>query len=48
MLEVIRFNNEEGPVMIEVAKKHAEILALKFMIEDKMLLDEKQIAEVLD
>lgn len=40
MLETIRFNNEEGPVRIEVYKKHAEILALKEFILDKMILDD--------
>ena len=48
LLEVIRFNNEEGPVRIEVHKKKAEILALKEMIKDKMILDDKGINEILE
>ena len=40
MLEVIRFNNEEGPVRIEVHHKKAEILALKEMIKDRQILDD--------
>lgn len=48
LLEVIRFNNEEGPVRIEVFNKKAEILALKEMIMDKQILDDKNITEILD
>ena len=45
---MIRFNNEEGPVRIEVFNKKAEILALKEMIMDKQILDDKNITEILD
>ena len=47
LLEVIRFNNEEGPVRLEDYKKHAEIKALEAMIKDKMILDDKHIKEIL-
>jgi len=47
-LEVKRFNNEEGPMRIEVNKKKAEILALRQMIKDKQILDDKCIDEILD
>ena len=48
MLEVIRFNNEEGPVRVEIHHKKAEILALKEMIKDKQILDDSHIKEILD
>ena len=48
MAEVLRFNHEEGPVRIEISKKKAEILALKEMIKNKMILDDKAINEALD
>ena len=47
MLEVVRFNHEEGPVRIEIHKLKAQILALREMIKDKMLLDDKHINEIL-
>jgi hypothetical protein len=48
MLEVIRFNNEEGPVRIEVHTLKAKILALREMIKDKQILDDKHINDILD
>jgi chromosome condensin MukBEF ATPase and DNA-binding subunit MukB len=48
MLEVIRFNNEEGPVRIEVHTLKAKILALREMIKDKQILDDKNINDILD
>ena len=45
---MIRFNNEEGPVRIEVFHKKTEIMALREMIKDKMILDDKGIDEILN
>ena len=39
LLEVIRFQNEEGPIRLEVIKKQKEIANLKAMITDKMILN---------
>ena len=39
MLEVIRFNNEEGPKAMEVYEIESTISNLKIMIEDKMILN---------
>lgn len=37
MLEVVRFNNEEGPVTMEVFEIKKEIHALREFIKDKMI-----------
>ena len=37
MLEVVRFNNEEGPVRMEVAKINQDVTNLRLMLKDKMI-----------
>ena len=48
MLEVIRFNNEEGPMAMEVYEIEAEIRNLKIMLDDKMILNEDQMNKKLE
>ena len=48
LLEVIRFQNEEGPVRLDVEKTRQEIANLKAMIKDKMILNDHEIIDVLD
>lgn len=37
LLEVVRYNNEEGPVMMEVFEIKKEVKALREFIKDKMI-----------
>ena len=49
MLEVIRFNNEEGPVRLEVVKINQDVKNLALMLKDKMILPtDKEINNLLD
>ena len=47
MLEVIRFNNEEGPVAIELHEVNMNIKNLKFMIEDKMIMNKEELKDCI-
>lgn len=47
LLEVVRFQNEEGPVRLEVEATRKEIAYLKGMIKDKMILNDHEISDVL-
>lgn len=48
MLEVVRFQNEEGPVRLKVEERKQEVANLKTMIKDKMILDDQEISDVLE
>ena len=47
-LEVIRFNNEEGPVRLQVEEIEKEIYNLKLMLKDKMIFNDDEIKSMLD
>jgi hypothetical protein len=40
MLEVIRFNNEEGPEAMKLFEVNSELNNLKFMIKDFRMMNE--------
>jgi hypothetical protein len=43
MMEVIKFNNEEGPIAIELINRKQELKNLAFMIMDKMINNQAEI-----
>ena len=48
LLEVIRFQNEEGPLRLKVEETKQEVANLKAMIKDKMILNDQEITDILE